>query len=383
MYKLTEEQRMVRTTIGEIIEDEMEKVEEAEREEKFPSDTVDTLIKQGVHLIPLPEEYGGYYSIFMDCIAIEELSKASIAVGLWLSAVSAVSRCLMMSKDEKVKEKYFKKLVDGEKGGILMTEPDAGSDVGAIKTTAILDGDEYVLNGEKCFSSIGAVADLFFLLAKVNQEKGLDGIGAFVIERKTEGVTMDRIDEKMGQAAAVTSDFILKDVRVPKENRIAGEGEGIKVGFEEMNSARLYVASMSLGAAESAFDYATAYSKERTAFGKKISEFQAVQFLLAEMAMRIETSRSLLYRAASIMDDPEEKERVPGFAAVTKCFVSEKAFEVANYAMDVLGGHGYMKDHPIERIMRDIKGLHYMEGTNYTGRLHIARAVLRGLLGIR
>lgn len=381
MYELTEEQRMVQQAIRKIVSKEIEpKIGEIDKIGDFPFGIAKMLIDHGFHLLPLPEEYGGYDSVLMNCLGIEELSKASIVVGYMLGAPSSVVNCFKASKNEVAKKKYLKRLADGEFPAFCISEPDAGSDVGAIRTKAVLEGDEYVINGGKCFVTQGGVADFYVLFAKLSPEKGLDGIGAFVVDRKTEGVNIERKNEQMGQHCGLTADISLTDVRVPKENLLGGEGEGIKLGFEAINPTRLYVASTAFGAAEAALDYATRYAKERVAFGRKISEFQAVQMLLAEMAMRIEASRSLLYRVASMMDDPKKKERTPGFAALTKCFVTEKALEVANYAMDVLGGHGYMMDHPLERIMRDIKSSHYMEGTNQVARLHTARGVLSGTI---
>jgi alkylation response protein AidB-like acyl-CoA dehydrogenase len=355
-YEFTEEQRDIYLAIREIAEKEIEpRAAEIDKSNEFPDDIIKILIKNGVHLLPLPEEYGGYNSVLTNCLAIEELAKVSSAASYWITVNSGCTRCLT---------------------AFTMTEPDAGSDVAAIRTTAVLDGDEYVINGEKCFISIGGSADFYTLFAKLNPEKGLKGMGVFIVDRETAGVNVDKIDEKMGQCGSATADISFNDVRVHRENMLAGEGEGMKLAFASINPTRVYVASMALGCAEGAMNYATRYAKERVAFGKKIAEFQAVQFLLAEMAMRVEVARTMLYKVASMID--RRVGEIGGYAALTKCFITEKALEVANYAMDVLGGHGYMKDHPLERIMRDIKGFHYTEGTNYINRLHIARALLEG-----
>jgi len=377
---LTEEHRMVRQAIREIAQKEIEpRAVEIDRSGKFPYEILEILKEQGVHLIPLPEEYGGYGSVLMSCIAVEELSKACATMGLWLLVQGSVVRCLTATKNEKTGDKFLRRMADGEIGAFVLTEPDAGSDVASMKTTAVLDGDEYVLNGTKCFISCGGAADFYVTFAKTKPEAGLDGISAFVVERDSPGVSIGRIDEKMGLHGSASAEIVFRDARVPKEHLLAGDGgEGIQLAFAAINPTRVYVAAAALGVAEAALEYATRYAKERVQFGRPIAEFQGVRFLLAEIAMRIEASRSLLYRVAAMID--ENKEGVPGFAALAKCFVTEKSLEAVNYAMDILGGHGYMKDHPLERMLRDVKAFHFTEGTNYIQRLHVARAVLKGTL---
>jgi len=264
-------------------------------------------------------------------------------------------------------------LNEGKLAAFALTEPGAGSDAGAVATTAVQDGDDYILNGTKCFITNGGVADIFVVFANARKSAGIRGLTAFIVERNTPGFSVGKKEDKMGIRASDTSELILDNVRVPASNRLGRVGEGFKIAMKTLDAARPFVGAVSVGLAQAAFETAVKYAKERQQFGKPIASQQLIQAMLADMAMQIEAARLLVYKACWLkgQDLPFSKE-----AAMAKCFAADVAMKVTVDAVQVLGGYGYIKEYPTEKYMRDAKIMQIYEGTNQIQRLVIANNIL-------
>jgi alkylation response protein AidB-like acyl-CoA dehydrogenase len=278
--------------------------------------------------------------------------------------------------NEEQKDRFFKRLSTGEQlTAFALTEPSGGSDIGSMKTIAVRDGDNYILNGTKCFISCGDVADLIPLFVFTDPEKGLKGgLSAFILEKGTPGFTIGKKEDKLGARGTPAAELILEDARIPEENLLGEEGDGLRIALSAINLTRLTVGSQALGVAQAALDYAIGYAKERVQFGKPIASFQAIQFKLADMAMQLEASRSLLYRTAFMSD--KGASGIERLSSMAKCFAADVSVDVTLNAIKVLGGYGYMKEYPVERWMRDAVCTLFMEGTGEIQRLNIARFLL-------
>ena len=259
---------------------------------------------------------------------------------------------------------------------MAVTEPNVGSDLSSMRTRAVLKGDNYIVNGTKCFISLGAVADLYGVYAATSPEKKTKGLSAFIVERKTDGLSIGKIENPMGLRGASSAEIIFEDVKIPKENLLGKEGDGFKILVNSLNVERLWFASMALGTSQGALDYASRYAKERVQFGRPIADFQGIQFMLADMAIQTEVSRSILYDAALQIDSGVEDNGMK--SAIAKCFITDSAMKVTADAVQILGGYGYMKDYPVERMMRDAKATQIAAGTNQIQRVLIARSLLSG-----
>ncbi len=379
MFELTEEQRMIKETVRRLGIEKLEpRAAEVDRVGEFPWDIMRILGENGILQLPLPEEYGGINADTTTlCVVVEELAKfcttSSTLVCIQGSNVKVVSR----SGNDEQKDSFFKRLSKGD--GITsfsLSEPGAGSDVGSMKTTAVRDGDVYLLNGRKCFASCGEVADFILLFALTDQEKKLrGGVSAFILDKDTPGFSIGRSEDKMGGRGVPASELILEDARIPIENLLGEEGEGLETALGAINLTRLTVGVQSIGIAQGALDYAIGYAKERVAFGKPIAGFQGIQFKLADMAMQLEASRSLLYRAAYNADNGAPG--VEGLTSMAKCFAADVGVSVTLDAVKVLGGYGYMREYPVERRFRDSISLLFMEGTGEIQRLNISRFLLK------
>lgn len=378
IFKLSEEQEMIRKTVRDFAENEVApKAAAMDAAEEYDYSLWDKMAELGFCGIPFPEEYGGAGMDNMCyAIAIEELSRVCASTGVLVSAhTSLCSWPIYAFGTEEQKQKYLVPLASGQKIGALgLTEPGAGSDAGAVSTTARLDGDEYVLNGTKIFITNGKVGDIYVIIASTDKSKGHRGTAAFIVEKGTPGFTFGKKEEKMGIRASATYELIFENCRIPKENMLGEDGKGFKIALQTLDGGRIGIAAQALGIAQGAFEQALNYSKVREQFGKPIGSFQGMSWMLADMATRIEAARMMVYRAAYLKDagEPYSKE-----AAMAKLYASETAMWVTTKAVQVFGGYGYTREYPVERMMRDAKITEIYEGTSEVQRIVIAANILK------
>lgn len=378
IFKLTEEQELLKKTVRDFAESEVApKAAEMDENEEYDWGLWDQMVEMGLTGIPFPEEYGGAGMDNLSyAIAVEELSRVCASTGVLVSAHTSLgSWPIYHFGTEEQKQKFLVPLAEGEKIGALgLTEPSAGSDAGAVKLTAVADGDEYVLNGTKIFITNGGRADIYVVIASTDKSKGHRGTAAFIVEKDTPGFTFGKKEHKMGIRASYTYELVFENCRVPKENMLGGDGKGFKVALATLDGGRIGIAAQALGIAQGAFDQALAYSKIREQFGKPISANQGLQWMLADMATRIDAARLLVYRAAYLKDDgqPYGKE-----SAMAKLYASECAMWVTTKAVQIFGGYGYTREYPVERMMRDAKITEIYEGTSEVQRIVIAANLLK------
>lgn len=374
-FSLTKEQQMIKEMVREFAEKEIKPIAiELDAKSLFAEDVFKKMGKLGLLGIPFPEEYGGSGGDTISyAIAVEEVGKACGGTGLsYAAAVSLGASPIYYFGTEEQKQKYLVPITTGETlAAFGLTEPNAGSDAGGTRTTAVLDGDEYVINGEKTWITNASYSRTVTVTAVSGKDsKGKNIISAFIVPTDTQGLTINSNYEKMGVRASNTCEIILDNVRVPKGNLLGDPDKGFKQFLFTLDGGRISIAALAVGIAQAAFDRALAFSKERIQFGKTISNFQAIQFKLADMAMEIELARNMVYKAAWLKDNkkPFAKE-----AAYAKLFASETAFRASNQAIQIHGGSGYMREYEVERYLRDAKLLEIGEGTSEIQRLVIAR----------
>ena len=376
-FKLSEEHKMSKKIYKEFAEKEVEPIAaEIDESCEFPAENVRKMQKADMMGIPFPQEYGGAGSDTLNYIlAVEELSRACATHGVILSAHTSLgAHPIYKYGNEDQKEKYLKPLASGEKlGAFGLTEPDAGTDASAQKTTAKLDGDEYIINGNKIFITNAGEADTFIIMAMTDKSQGTRGISAFIVESDTPGFSLGKKEDKMGINASDTRELIFQDCRVPKENLLGKEGMGFKIAMATLDGGRIGIAAQALGIAQPALDETVKYVNERKQFGRSIGKFQGLQWEIAEMATKVEAARNLVYKAAKTKDSGESFSKE---AAMAKYYASEVASEVANKAVQLHGGYGYMKDYPVERLMRDAKITEIYEGTTEVQKMVIAGSLL-------
>ncbi|MFK3960960.1 acyl-CoA dehydrogenase [Pseudalkalibacillus hwajinpoensis] len=375
----TEEQKMMQKMVRDFAEKEIAPiVEEMEETDRFPREVIKRMGELGLMGIPIPEAYGGAemdYTSYI--IAIHELSKVSATVGVILSVHTSVGTLPILAfGTEEQKERYIPKLATGEYlGAFALTEPSSGSDASSMKTRAVRDGDHYILNGSKIFITNGGEADTYVAFARTNpEEKGSKGVTAFIIERDMPGFSVGKKEKKMGLNGSNTVEIIFEDCRVPVENRLGEEGQGFKIAMANLESGRIGIAAQSLGIAEAALNYATAYAKERHQFGKPIGQNQGLGFKLADMATEVEAAKLLTYRAADL-----KNHGIPCMQEVSmaKLFASKAAVKASIEAVQVYGGYGYTKDYPVERLFRDAKVCEIYEGTSEIQKIVISRNLMK------
>ena len=377
-FKLTEEQEMIQKTVRDFAEKEIApKAGPMDEAEAYDYSLWEQMADMGLTGIPFPEEYNGAgMDSFCYAIAVEELSRICASSGVLISAhTSLCSWPIYAFGTEEQKQKYLAPLAGGEKMGALgLTEPAAGSDAGAVKTTAVPDGDEYVLNGSKIFITNGEVAEIYVVIASTDKSKGHKGTTAFIVEKGTGGFIFGKKEHKLGIRASATYELVFENCRIPKENMLGQEGQGFKIALKTLDGGRIGIAAQALGIAQGAFDEAVKYSKIREQFGKPISSFQGLQWMIADMATRIEAARLLVYRAAYLKDNglPYGKE-----SAMAKLYASECAMWVTTKAVQIFGGYGYSREYPVERMMRDAKITEIYEGTSEVQRIVIAANILK------
>ncbi|MGC8602451.1 MAG: acyl-CoA dehydrogenase family protein [Desulfomonilaceae bacterium] len=331
----------------------------------------------GLLTIALPPEFGGVERNTGTalCIAVEELAKFCASSALLLIIQAVGSYPIVHGVSHHIRDKTLKRIREERQlVGYLVTEPSGGSDVARIKTTAVKDGNEYVLNGTKCFATNGGVASIYSVLARTSKQDGHRGLSFFLVERGMPGVKVGRIENKLGQRGSNTTEVFLDEVRVPSTNLLGEEGRGFFLAMEDFDMSRPAIGAQALGIAEGAFEAMVKYSIERQTFGKFLGEHQMIQAIIADSAMLIEASRGLIYRGAALYDEGKPNTKI---ASMAKCFTSDAAMKIATDAVQVLGGYGYMKDFNVERMFRDAKLTQIFEGTNQIQRIVIARQILK------
>ncbi|HED23669.1 MAG TPA: acyl-CoA dehydrogenase [Firmicutes bacterium] len=376
-FTLSEMQEMTRQMVRDFAEKELKPgAEERDEEEKFDRELFDKMGRLGLTGIPWPEEYGGGGCDFLSyIIAVEELSRVEASAGTTLSAhISLASWPIYKYGTEEQKKKFLEPLALGEKlGAYALTESTAGTDAAAIQMTAVPEGDKYILNGSKIFTTNAGEAEIYIVFAVTDKEKKAKGISAFIVEKESPGLSFGKKERKMGLRSSVTAEMIFENCEVPKENLLGAEGDGFKIAMSTLDGGRNGIAAQAVGIAQGALEEAVSYSKSREQFGRPIASFQAISFMLADMATKIEAARLLTYQAAYL-----ENEGLPygKASAMAKLYASEAAMEVTTNAVQIFGGYGYTKDYPVERFMRDAKITQIYEGTSEVQRLVISRYLL-------
>ncbi len=377
-YFLTEEQEAFRQLAYEFAQGKIAPVAaEYDVKGEFPWPIVKEMARMDFFRLWIPEEYEGLGGGIMEmCLVTEEMSRACGGIALALAGTALGTFPILISGNDEQRKKYLPALASGEAlAAFCLTEPEAGSDAGAIQTTARLEGDYYILNGTKHFITNGGVAKYYTVIASTDPKKGSRGASAFIVEEGTEGLTFGKKEDKMGIRASATSEVIFQDCKVPKENILGKEGHGFIVAMKTLDKSRPGVASQALGIAQGAFDHAVRYARERKQFGQSISSFQIIQHMLADMSTQIEAARALIYSTAKMIDSGSTdygKE-----SAICKVFAGDTAMKVTTDAVQIFGGYGYMKDYPVEKYMRDAKITQIYEGTNQIQRNVIAAKVIR------
>lgn len=378
IFELNEEQLMMQKMVREFAEKEVVGgAAERDEAEHFSRELYNSMADLGVTGICFPEQYGGADSDLLSYIlAVEELSRVDDGLGISLSAtVSLCAWPIFAYGNEAQKQKFLTPLAEGTKMGAFgLTEPNAGTDAASQQTVAVLDGDHYVLNGSKIFITNAGEAEIYIVMAMTDKSKGTKGISAFIVEKDTPGFTFGKKEHKMGIRSSITMELIFQDVRIPKENLLGKEGDGFKIAMTTLDGGRIGVAAQALGIAQAALDHAIKYSKERVQFGKPIAANQAIAFMLADMATKVEAARLMTYRAAYLKDKGLSYSKE---AAMAKLYASDAAMSVTTDAVQVFGGYGYSREYPVERLMRNAKITQIYEGTNQVQRMVISGSILR------
>jgi butyryl-CoA dehydrogenase len=376
-FLLDKEHEQIRALVREFAEREVKPgAAKRDEEEYFDRSIFDKMAELGLTGIPWPEEYGGAGMDYLAyVIAVEELSRVCASTGVVLSAHTSLAGWpIYKFGTEEQKQKYLKPMAEGKWiGAYGLTEPGSGSDAGGMRTTAVRDGDEYVLNGSKVFITNGDAAHVYVVFALTEPEKRTRGVTAFIVEKGTPGFTIGKHEKKMGIRGSTTVELIFDNCRIPVENRLGDEGFGFKIAMMTLDGGRNGIAAQALGIAQGAYEEARNYALTRKQFGKPIADFQAIQFKLADMATKIEAARLLTYQAAWL-----ESQGLPygQASAMSKVFASDTAMEVTTEAVQIFGGYGFIREYPVERMMRDAKITQIYEGTNEIQRLVIARNIL-------
>jgi alkylation response protein AidB-like acyl-CoA dehydrogenase len=382
-YAPSEEQELLRATVRELADAKIAPfAAEVDEESRFPQEALDALVANDLHAVHVPEVYGGAGAdALATVIVIEEVARACASSSL-IPAVNKLGTVpVLLSGSEELKKKYLGPVARGEAMfSYALSEADAGSDAGGMKTRAVRDGDHWVLNGAKMWITNAGVSEYYTVMAVTDPSAGARGISAFVVEKSDPGVSFGPKERKLGIKGSPTRQVILEDVRIPADRIIGAEGTGFKTALATLDHTRITIAAQALGIAQGALDFALGYVKERRQFGKPISDFQGVQFMLADMAMRLEGARQLTYHAAIKSERAMHGEKVADLTLVSsacKALASDVAMDVTTDAVQLLGGYGYTREFPVERMMRDAKITQIYEGTNQIQRMVIARQLLK------
>ncbi len=377
-YGFTEEQKEIIELTRKIAKERVLPVRaELDESETFPWEIINILADAGLFGIYIPEEYGGLgFGNLENCLAVEELSKCCIGVSVSFAASGLGCYPILLYGSEEQKKHYLPIIAAGKKlAAFGITESAAGSDAASIRTTAVKDGNEYVLNGVKQWITNGGEAEIYSVIAITDKTKGPRGASAFIVEKDTPGFTFGKKEKKLGIRASATRELVFEDCRVPKENLIAREGMGFIVAMKTFDQTRPGIAAQGVGLAQGALDAAIDYSRERETFGRPIIAHQAVQHMLADMATQIEAARTLTYLAARTAD--KRSKDLPKVSAMSKLFATDVAMKVTTDVVQIFGGYGYMRDYPVEKMMRDAKILQIYEGTNQIQRNVIGQHLIK------
>jgi len=369
---------MILDTVREMAREKIKpRAAEIDEKQEFPWDTVTLYTENGMLTPLLPEKYGGIGAPFLlFCMIVEEIAKVCASSALILIAQADGMLPILMGGSEALKEKYLPGFAKGKLAAFAATEPGAGSDVLSMKTRARRVDEKYIVNGEKCFITNGSVADVISLYTYTDPDKKFKGMTAFAVEKGSAGLSYGKNENKMGMRGSINSELFFDDMIVPVENRIGEEGEGAGNMMAALNTSRAFAACQAVGLAQGAIDEVVAYAKQRVQFGRPIADLQAVQFMLAEMEASTEAARLLTYQAARYLDERNPRLTLKG-CAMAKFIASDTAMKVTTDAVQIMGGYGYMKDFPVERMMRDAKLIQIYTGTNQIMRLVTARELFR------
>lgn len=375
----TEQHELVRKLAREFAETELTKevLDKVEEEEVFPEEILDKMAKAGFFGIKVPKQYGGQGGDARSyVIVMEEIARVSGVASIYVSSPNSLSGGpFLLSGNAEQKEKYLRPVVTGEKKVCFaLTEPGAGSDAGGMQTTAVKDGDYYILNGRKTFITMAPLADWAVVYAKTDMSMGTRGISAFIVDMKQEGVSCGKPEKKMGVVGCATSDIILENVRVHKDNLLGQEGKGFINAMKTLDTGRMGVAAQSIGVAQGCLDEAIKYAKERKQFGRPIAKFQAIAFMLAEMATKLEAAKNLVYKTAWLIDNGQDASMA---ASMAKFYASEVCNEIAAKTVQIHGGYGFIKDYKIERMFRDCRVFTIYEGTSQVQQMVISGKLLK------
>jgi len=375
-YILTDQQQEIRKLVRSFMEKKVKPyINEYERDSEFPVALHKEAFEIGLHGFEIPREFGGTNVGYKTSAVIyEELGKIDAGFALTICATNLALKPVLISGTQAQKALFSRLILEGGYASFGLTEPNAGSDAASISTVAVRDGDEYVLNGSKCFITNGAYANVYTILALTDPSKGARGLTAFIVERDRTGISVGKEEDKMGIRTSNTVEVVLQDVRVPVENRLGEEGQGFKIAMKTLDISRPFVGNIAVGMAQRALDEAVAYAKQRVTFGQPIANYQAIQFMLADMAIKVDTARQMCVHAVDLLEAglPMSKE-----AAIAKCYSTDILVDVASDAIQVLGGYGYMKEYPVEKILRDSKIFQIFEGTNQIQRMVVSGALLK------
>jgi alkylation response protein AidB-like acyl-CoA dehydrogenase len=381
MYALSEEHQAIREAVRDVCDAKVAPyAAEVDEDARYPKEAAEALLAADFHAPHVPEEYGGAGAdALATVIVIEEVARACVSSSLIPAVNKLGSLPVQIAGSEELKQKYLGALARGEGGfSYCLSEPDAGSDAGGMKTKAVRDGDHWVLDGVKRWITNAEESEFYTVMAVTDPEKKTrGGISAFVVEKSDDGVSFGAPEKKLGIKGSPTKEVYFDKVRIPGDRMIGEEGTGFATAMKTLDHTRVTIAAQAVGVAQGALDYALGYAKERQQFGKSISEFQGLQFLLADMGMKVEAARQLTYAAAGRSERGDKD--LTFFGAAAKCFASDTAMEVTTNAVQVLGGYGYTRDYPVERMMRDAKITQIYEGTNQVQRIVAARQLLAGV----
>ncbi len=377
-FSLTEEQQQFRTVLRQFCEEKLApRAAEVDRRAEFPWESFKDCVAMELPALGVPAAYGGAGADHVtQAVMVEEVARvcASTSLSLLISKLGMIP--VIEWGSEELRRRYLPRVAAGEaQASYCLSEPDAGSDVASMRTRAVRDGDSYVLSGTKYWITNAGISDTYTVFAKTDPDAGHRGITAFLVEADW-GVKVTKLEEKLGVRGSPTGEVLFDDVRVPVENRIGKEGQGFYIAMGTLDRSRPTIGAQAVGIAEGALDYATAYLKRREQFGKPLAELQGLQFMVADAAMRLEAARGLVYRACSLIDSGDPEHELTKIGAMAKCFASDTAMAVTTDAVQLLGGYGYTKDFPVERMLRDAKITQIYEGTNQVQRVVIAKALL-------
>jgi len=379
-FTLSDDQKMLRDTVRKIAEGKFAPIAaEIDENEIFPKENVKILADNGLLGIQIPEEYGGAGAGLLSLVlVVEEVARVCASTSVTLTTQALATDPLLLAGSEDQKNNYLYRLASGScLGACGITEPGAGSDVAGMKTMAKKTKDGYLLNGAKLFITNGGESDIVTVLAYTDKEKGNKGISMFVVEKGDAGFTVGKHEKKLGMHGSDTRELVFEDVFLPEARLLGQEGSGFKTLMTTFNYTRPAVGGQALGIAQGALEASIRYAKERSQFGKTLSSFQGMQWMLAEMALGVETARTMVYRAASTIDNDPDSTDIPRLSSMAKWYASDVAMKVTTDAVQVFGGYGYIREYPVERMMRDAKITQIYEGTNQIQRTIVAGHILR------